>query len=322
MDFNFNRRGSNYAFGAIGQSRRDFGALGERTSEYLNEVVKTIAETYEKTGETDRKLMISANGCVERLLAFLLQAKRIVLHAEQICKQGAEQPTDGVAMMVLNPNEVLFDFESLLFQGRALLDRLTFFLANQIYGQDCDRFNKLVKILENFKQKDPRAVAALTVIGECFAAMKGLLVDSDDGKKSLRSDLIHKSTAGERTRYAFVLHFLSKKQIIRFDYEVEGYPLIGSAWTLSKYVPYLVLNCLGIYLHRPSLLAMTECEPTWKNRFVHFSKFVDSTSAGPEFSAAKMNPSGFEIMTTRLKPSVLEFVDEIPSTQERTGENI
>lgn len=310
MDFNFTKEGKQYDFHAVTPKRSDFNALGDKAARYLAKLEQIISEKHQEEDNTQKQLMISSYGCIERLTAFLLQSKRLAQHAQEIYKQSSPRPGEMLAFI---RNEVLFDFESLIFHARALLDRLTFYLAKQFYNQDCSRLNKLRNVLDNFKQKDPRVQQALSIVDESLPHFSGLLIDTEDNVKSLRSGLIHKSTTWETTTCVFTFHSLPDGRAIRFDYEIQQYPLIGSAWLLSKYVPFFALNILGIYMGAEYLLPLKECEPIWENRLSHFSYYLDPTSSGPRFSIVKMNPSGADIITKLLKPSVLKPADTIPT---------
>jgi len=207
-------------------------------------------------------------------------------------------------MVAFRNNIALFDFETLLFHSRALLDRITFFIARQIYNQDCDRPNKLKNVLLDFIKKDMRANQAIKILDETMSTFCGLIIDSDTDK-SLRSHLIHKSTSGESTTCAFTIHTAPENTVIRFDYEIKAYPLMGSAWLLSSYIPYFALNILAVYIGHDNILRLDDCKPIWENNLICFSQNIDHSGCGPKLSIAKMHPSGFELISKNLKPSVL-----------------
>ena len=186
-----------------------------------------------------------------------------------------------------------------------MLDRITFFIAKQIYGQDCDSPKKLKNIINNFTKKNKRADQAMQIIDEAMPAFYGVILDAENGDKSLRSHLIHKSTSGESTTCSFTIHTAPEKRVIRFDSEIKGYPLIGSAWKLSQYIPFISLNLLGVYLGHDNAISLDECMPMWSNNLKCFSEHIDESENGPKFSILTMNPSGTEIITKHLKQSVL-----------------
>lgn len=146
---------------------------------------------------------------------------------------------------------------------------------------------------------------ATQVIDETMPSLYGLIIDAENGDKSLRSHLIHKSTSSENSTCAFTIHSAPGNKVIRFDFEIKGKPIIGSSWHLSKYVTFIALNLIGIYLGFDSGVILDECAPIWKNELKCFTQFIDESASGPEFSIIKMHPSGLELSTRHLKESVL-----------------
>ncbi len=305
MDSDYNKNGVQYRYIAVAPEKPDIRVLGDNAINYVIRLKKIIANKHYNGDNPQKNQMVSLNGCIERLIAFLFQSYRISQYALEIYKRTSPPPK---VMSAFVHDKVLFDFESLLYHGRALLDRITFYLSKQVYNQDCDVFNKLSNVLKNFEHRDSRIPYALKLINESLPAFQGLLIDANNGRKSLRSRLIHKSTTGESTTCAFTIHTLSDGSIIRFDYELMEYPLVANAFTLTKYVSYFTLNIIGKYLEYNKNLKLEDCNPTWENRLIHFSSFVDPTSTGPKFSIVKMNPSGFSLKTNNLKQNIYDFV--------------
>jgi hypothetical protein len=73
------------------------------------------------------------NGCVEKLTTSILQIERLSNHQNQLLTQAID------ATKELNPRDAVFlasevssDFESILLQSRAALDRLTNFIFLEI----------------------------------------------------------------------------------------------------------------------------------------------------------------------------------------------
>jgi len=302
MSFDFNKKGQKYEFAAFANDKTDFGVLSETALNYFCELQKIISKTHQHGDDTQKRLMVGAQGCLERLEAFLVQSKRISEHKKSVCSQPAPHPG---SMVAFRDTTAIFDFETLLFHSRALLDRITFFIAKQIYNQNCDRLTRIKNVLNNFIEKDGRASRSIQIIDESMPTFYGLIVDTENGGKSLRSHLIHKSTGGESTTCAFTIHSAPENNVIRFDYEIKGYPIIGSAWELSKYIPFISLNLIGIYVGYDIAITLNECIPIWENNLKCFSRFIDESANGPTFSIIKMNPSGIEINKRHLKQSVL-----------------
>ncbi len=303
MSFDFNKKGQTYGFEAHAGDKSDFGVLREKAFCHFSELQSMISSKHQHGDEKIQKLMVGAQGCYERFEAFLVQSQRLANHSISVLKQKAPEPG---SMVAFRDTLAVYDFEALLFNSRALLDRISFFIAKQIYNQDCDKPNKLKNVLENFIQKDSKARQAIEIIDEAMPVFIGLVIDSENGQKSLRSHLIHKSTSGENTTCAFTIHSAPNDQVIRFDHEINGFPLIGSAWLISKYIIYFSINLLGIYLEIDFVLPIDECTPRWDNNLKCFSRFIDETNIGPPFSMIKMNPSGVNIFKRHLRPEVLK----------------
>jgi hypothetical protein len=302
MNFDFNKKAQTYKCAAFADDESDFGVLGEAPFKYFWQLQRVISKAHQQGDEAQKRLMVGAQGCLERLQAFLVQSNRMRLHHESVCSQPSPPPG---SMVAFRKTIAVFDFEALLFHSRALLDRITFFITKQIYCQICDKPTKMRNVLTNFMKKDERVGRALQVIDEAMPSLYGLIVDTEGGEKSLRSHLIHKSTSGENSTCAFTIHSAPGNRAIRFDFEVKGNPIIGSAWRLSQYVPFLALNLLGTYLSLEGGVTLDQCTPIWKNELKCFTQFIDESESGLKFTMIKMNPSGVEINTRHLKEAVL-----------------
>lgn len=86
---------------------------------------------------------------LEKLATSILQIERLSNRQNQLLAQAIDviinrNATDAVFLA----SEVSSDFESLILQGRAALDRLTNFISRH-YGNYTDRFSKLWKVLQN-----------------------------------------------------------------------------------------------------------------------------------------------------------------------------
>ncbi len=300
----FTKKDQNFYYKAVGQNINEHKILNTDASTVFNNLYKEISRQHSQN-ETNKSRLISFHGCIERLRSCLLYSKRLSKHHIDICNQKMPEPGGLIAY---DWNTARFDFESFIFHSRALLDRLTFLICKQIYNQDCDKFNKIIKCLKNSVKSDKKVERTLEIIEQCFDSFEGLLFDKNN-EKSLRSSLIHKSTISENTICAFTFHCLSNSEIIRFDYEIKEYPLFGSTWNITKYISFLTLNLLGIYLDISDTVSFDQCNPLWENKFIHFSKYIKNDENSINLSIVKMNPSGFEIQTEKLDKSVLNISD-------------
>lgn len=272
----------------------------------LLEALRTLqAREYRAADANEQRRVLDAAGCLHRLEGFLFQLSRISGHANSLRawpNDSARLPRPDPGMMLaLSADEACYDFEGLLFQARAALDRLTWFVAGR-HGQRCNRFTKLPAVLANFVQSDPRAEAALHVLGH-IDAFDGVLVDGEDSK-ALRSVVAHYSSVAEGRQIAFTIHLIDDGRRLIFDCEALGRPLLATAERLGVQVPFLVLNLVAIYSGVEGV-ARDRFTSTWTNPSVSFSLYRDN-DAGLKFTVANMLPDGFSVTTQTLKPEVLD----------------
>jgi len=311
METDFNKPGQIYDWCAVAPARFDFGALKDGACDYLEQLRKHILEGLSTQDPRKAGLAAGAHACLQCLAAVLFQSTRFAHYATELQKAV---PPPGY-LQGLSMSEACIDFASLLFHSRAALDRLTLFVAGEVHGQrNADRFSKLQNILANFRLKDQRAVAASEILQCQLASLQGLILDTE--RRSLRSALIHRSSFGEITVTSFTVQRLADGRIFRFDFELQSYPLIGSAQTLSRSVTFIVLNLLALYTGFPNQLSLTDCDVRWDNPAIHFSDFIDVSKAGPRFSVIKMLPDGFELVTRHLRPDVLKLAQCAVAYQE------
>lgn len=94
------------------------------------------------------------NGCLEKLATAILQIERLSNHQNHLLTQAINNIIGRNASdAVFLASEVSLDFESLLLQGRAALDRLTNFISRH-YGNYTDRFSKLQDVLQHSKKDE------------------------------------------------------------------------------------------------------------------------------------------------------------------------
>ncbi len=326
MNLDFNKKDNIYSYQAIGKEVFKSDTLHEVVINFIINLENLIREFFENGDLIQQKHMICLSGCIERLKALLSISDQIAKKSRYImsnlrsklpqnAKFVIKIPVSSSGMLAHNDEEILFLFETILFHGRALLDRLTFYISKQIYKQDCDTFNKLSKVIEGHsKEGDKRKEKVIKLLNEINPHIEGLLFDKlidKKNQKSLRSSLMHSQTMGEMTRSTFVLSFLPNKRYFAFDHEIKSnigpsYPVIGSIWNLSKYLTYLTLNLISVYLENKDVLPLEKCNPLWENPYIHFSQYISNSQTDPKISVIKMTPSGFVIRTSFCKPEILE----------------
>ncbi|MCI0777532.1 MAG: hypothetical protein J4N95_05075 [Chloroflexi bacterium] len=291
------------------QQKQDSGSLSSEASEFMQLIKGKVSSEWKLADEAEQRRLASAGACIDRLVGFLLQVKRLRQHASDLHGRMFPHGDDSPSLMpgmsaAYQAQNACTDFESLLFHGRATLDRLTLFITSE-HKQRTDRYPALGPVLENFSHKDRRAEAVLDVLASA-SSLPGTLTDVD-GARSLRSLVTHRTSITEGTTNAFTAHCLEDGQVLLFDCEAMGYPVLGTAHMLAKEVPAVVLLALSEYLEVDSTFGFSEFEPPWANLAVSFSEFVVSGGDGPLMFVCRMLPDGFSMHKERMNPGVLDL---------------
>ena len=301
MVFDYTKKGQTLHYYAEGQDIKDHYILTDKASILFTSIKNSISKNH-MSGDSDLKIkMISAMGCIDKLRSCLLYSKRIGKYTDDILNSF---PKNNIGMFLISNDTILSDYESFLFHSRALLDRLTFFVCRQIYNQSCDRFSKFKIFIENSVKKNEATIKISNILDQCMPEFYGILID-DNNHRSLRSQLIHKSTILENTQCVFTIHKISNDKIYLFDYSINKYPLFGSTWSITRYLVYTVLSILSICLNLTFEISVDGSEPSWSNVFIDYNKYLTDTEDSLEISIGKMNPSGFEIKTIKIDKSFM-----------------
>lgn len=307
MDFDFNKEGQAYEFMAVPGPSADYGTISKPGAGYLDALQKSISKNWNNSQGSEQAFLGDLMSCIERLTSFLFQCSRIPAHQERICTV-IPQMKDAVSVSAV---EACVDFESLLFLARAAIDKLTFCIATRIYGQKCDKFQKLINILSNFNKKDKKAAKTTETLNFILPKVKGILINSDDGKTSLRSLLAHRRSFGESITGSFTIHHGDGNRVLRFDHEVCGYPLIGTSWRLNQLISFIILKIVGIYSDYENTITLKDCNPAWKKRFIPLSKYIDDSDKGLKITIPILTHSGVKINNRCLKREVLKLSESI-----------
>src|SRR5574341_455471 len=127
--------GQRVEYVAVGGEVDHYGSLSPSAVEQFEAVNRHLARQWDGADSTRKAFLSAAGGCLTKLSATLLQVHRMQLHHNQLLEVGRanrvslEQQSN--ATLALQGKEACADFEGLLLQGRAALDRLTFFLNHQ-----------------------------------------------------------------------------------------------------------------------------------------------------------------------------------------------
>jgi hypothetical protein len=312
--------GPEVSYLAVGDDRDDYGVLPDTGAAFLRDLMHESGsrwqQAHEQADEQACRHLEHLRGCLHRLAMFLLQVSRVAGHAEALQQQRPPPhlpaPPPGMPTLAVAAHEACADFESLLFHGRAALDRLSGFVASQ-HKQQGVSFRKLPKLLRQ-AGKDQRAAHALQILGDT-SHIEDVLVREPSGlpgspaRWSLRDLVAHKSGVVEGMATWFTIHYTQDQgRVMRliFDCEALGYPLLGTAQRLAIEVPFIVLNVSAVYLGRAANLELGDLTPPWPNPAVAFSEYHDATGTGPLLTVVRRGlPNGFELTSDHLRPDVL-----------------
>ena len=298
MNTDFNKKGLQVKWVASKIDYPYFDILQKNVIDFSDEIEGKIASCNQCQG---KKMLAEASlGCFERFRGCIMQISRISHHEIQIRDRSPQ--TIGEASFVRGA-EVLTDFESLLFHGRGTIDRLTFFITKQIYGQCCDEYPKLVNVLNNFTS-DSRATALVDIVLAANSFFEGVLFDAPPDKKSLRSHLIHKSTAGENTHTLFTLHYIAPNKRIAFDSILGDYPLFKTTMNLGRALSFVVLNTLSLYIGNGDTLPIDDFNLKWKSKFVDYRDYISESHTNNRFTLLETTPSGCILSPVSLRPEI------------------
>jgi hypothetical protein len=155
------------------------------------------------TSEEDRRHKIAQiEGCLDKFVTSIFQIDRMITHQNsELTNPLNLVPVPGL-FRADSIRETCSDFEALLLQSSAALDRLTWFISSQS-KQYSSHFSSLRNILNNFKKKDPRAEGVLYLLAKA-AWLNSIFIDQ--GKKSLRNTIAHYESIREGVDNCFGIY--------------------------------------------------------------------------------------------------------------------
>lgn len=232
----------------------------------------SFTEVFEHGWKAGDQTRLSAmGGCLEKLSTSLLQVHRIRGFHQDFIENALLNLGKGAAYAALRGDVACVDFESLLLQGRAALDRLTWFVARE-YKQSGNSFRRISGILENFKSKSEQARSLLNIVLEGSPRTTGLLVKIEGGD-SFRDFVAHKGATTEKMTNCLGITYLDNERAILLDCELDRFPLFRTSFEAVKYLSFTVLNTLAASIGQAQLpLSSYECN--WRPQTAVLSEFV------------------------------------------------
>lgn len=269
--------------------------------------------------EEKRDYLIRIDGCLDKLQSGLLQCYRMRQHHDDLIKKAAEMAPANVGSAAFLGDIACTDFESLLLQGRAALDRLSWFIADS-FGQKCQSFRKLRNVVANFQKKSKEAGGITAIIDDSnswFDSTFGKI----DSPESLRDLVSHRHALTEGLQTCFGINHIGHRRAIIFDCETrlpgmtKSTPLFQTSNDSIQFLSYIVLNCISILTGKQTY-PLSLYSSTWNNRTVVFSDFVmhepDGTQLGDTslIVVRRMTPDGFDTTNRNFAPSIRKRVIE------------
>ena len=305
---------------AVGGDPDHYGLLSPQAVDLWRAIEKYRTTEWKNVARRDHLLRIG--GCLDKLAGALLQVSRLRTHHDQLLEAARLMAGQG-SLFALQGLSALTDFEGLLLQGRAALDRLTWFLTTSFYPSKTSSFRRLRNIISPFEEKrnDAREmVAILDVVEPWFDVVFAQL----DAPESVRDLVGHKAAITEGIETCFAVTYTAPHSALALDCEVRlpriaaKTPLLRSARDAAQHLSFTVLNSLAVSIGIPTLPA-TAFEPTWILRTVVLSEFIMEEPDGSPLTenalhvVRRMTPDGFDISSRNYRPAIRDHIIKVDS---------
>lgn len=244
------------------------------------------------------------NGCLAKLETSILQIQRLSNHQNELLALAINNFVNpDVRDQVFRGSEISSDFESLLLQSRAALDRLTSFITGR-YGKGSytDKFSKLRNTVQNSK-RDDKTNSILSILDNANW-FEGKLVE-DKLQENLRSFVAHKQSISERLETYFQIHRVNQDQFLLYDMVSKDFPFFKTAYDIGKNLSYIILNMLALFTTR-QIFEARHYNPNWKNRSIVLSDFDNVSSEQLRIPVvSKITLSGFNYTEKDVAKEIL-----------------
>ncbi|MBO6770803.1 MULTISPECIES: hypothetical protein [unclassified Thalassospira] len=299
MSFDFNKKGKQYQFEAVGYETNDFECLTIVSQSKLNTLQNFISRSVNDCDPKKANRLDGFFACLEKYKSCLYYSKKIDGHLKNI--KSIDVPKDS--FLSLSAVEACIDFESFLFHGRSALDKLCLQI-NREFDQNSDRYSKLVNVLGNFPNNEIASQLSKIIL-ESNKHFNDLLIDGLPSGKSLRSLQMHRSSIGQSTKTNFCIHHHPKRGKIFFDHYFLDFPLINTTWNLTKWIGYLILGSLSLLLENKLDITPHHCRPKWVPDIIPISDY-ETSRKGVTVTVAKLSNSGVQIINKTIKAEALD----------------
>jgi hypothetical protein len=306
---------------AVGGGIPHYALLRDAAINQWEAVQEALRAKWKSSEQSDvRRRVADLSGCLEKLSASLLQAHRIRNHHDDLlCQAKALKPT-GANSAAMRGANACADFEALLLQGRAALDRLAWHVTSQ-FKNPSQSFRKIKNVLAGFVNRSDEARELIEIIEKADTWFDGTF-GKLDAPRSLRDLVAHHHALIEGVRTCFGINRVTQNSVLLIDCEIQlpglnlPIPVLTTANETVKWLAYIVLNVVAILTKVPRLQP-DAYESRWHNRTIAISRFVIDEPAGSPLgpyilhSVRTMTLDGFVFGTDNVNPSIFECAVEI-----------
>lgn len=293
---------------ALADSTRGYGLLPEQISNRWRELDAYLSSQW-KLNENPLRLS-AMSGCLDKLRSTLYVAQRLHQFEQVHLLRASVTGGEGtLRTMAMHGHEACADFECLLLQSRAALDRLTGFVSKE-YRQSCSSFKKLTRIVTSNRSQKSFSSALLGILGESRGYLLPIIskIESDS---SLRDLVAHYKSATEMVDGCFHVYFLPNGSRLIFDAQVGDFPILNTTVSIIQNVSFVVLSALSLCCEIGSL-SRSAFLPTWTTQSVFAMPYLRVEAEGGKLTehhlsfVRKMNHHSFELVTRNVDPGLFE----------------
>ncbi len=218
---------------------------------------------------------LQMSGALDKLSGALQQVSRLRLAHDRMVQEAVAHPMAAGDSAAFVATPVLADFEGLMLQARAALDRLAACLSRML-GQQPASYRSIEGTLKTLVKKRAEC-ADLLAIRTAARPWADEFLAAKDSSEALRDLISHKFSLQEGIETVFARHY-GNDRVLLLDCEVRLLgahaltPILLTARATAQYLPYVVLNSLAAVLGEKELV-LGAYLPEWPIHVVARSSF-------------------------------------------------
>jgi hypothetical protein len=135
-----------------GKENRHFGLPSDDAIYQWGEIEKYIHTQWKISDHHGRNILMKYRGCLDKMGNMLLQAKRIQEFHTELVSFARANSGEVNSFGAMAGHDAISDFEALLFQCRATLDRYSYLISNLLDDRNSS-YRKLSNVLKNSGNK-------------------------------------------------------------------------------------------------------------------------------------------------------------------------